>query len=170
MMDLSRMQIGRREAARVHLGIAARCRTAEADYRVRLEDLSAYGGRVVVIEPIEFTSGWLSWLGFDWPAQIAWQAGSWCGLTFEDAILEDAFNKTREFAELIRTDSTGKYLKLASAWVHGKEDWPSHTDGSWSGSPIPSANMTASSDRRSSGRSALRSARKHRHRGAGPLS
>ena len=170
MDDLSGMQIGRREAPRLQLGIAARWRTSGADYRVRLDDLSVAGARIVCIEPIEISAGRLSWLGFNCPAQVAWQDGSWSGLSFDDELSEEALQKTRKFARLIRTDTTGKYLKLASAWAHGKEDWPGQTDGSWSGSPDATAITMAFLDRRSSGRSALRTARRQRQRAAGPLS
>lgn len=116
-------RIGRREATRHRLSLAARIVTREASLRVQLEDISASGASIRLMHPRAFTGGQLRWLEFAAFAQVVWRADLRCGLTFADPLDDEQLRRTREFARLVGSGSADKYGRLASAWVHGPGDW-----------------------------------------------
>jgi hypothetical protein len=65
----------------------------------------------------------LCWLNFAVFGRIAWRDEMRCGLQFDEALSEECLSQTIEFGELITTDRTDRFLRLASAWVHGPGDW-----------------------------------------------
>ena len=73
--------------------------------------------------PRRLTEGRLCWLRFEAYGRIAWQHELRCGLIFEDPLSDECLRQTVEFGELAAGEASEKYLKLASAWVHGPGDW-----------------------------------------------
>jgi hypothetical protein len=117
------LMIGRRQATRHKLDVSARLIAAHDNLRVQLEDISTGGACVRLMHPRRLTEGRLCWLQFEAFGRIVWQNDLRCGLQFEDPITEECLRRTIEFGEMIVKDATDKYLRLASAWVHGPGDY-----------------------------------------------
>ena len=115
--------IGRRQSTRHRLDMSARLVAAHENLRVQLEDISASGACIRLMHPRRLSAGRLHWLGLTAFARIVWQNDLRCGLQFDEPLSEECLRQTLEFGEMIVNDPSEKYLRLASAWVHGPGDW-----------------------------------------------
>ena len=115
--------IGRRQSVRHPLDVAARIIVHGGNMRVQLEDISLHGACIRLMRPRTLGAARLCWLQFEAYGRVAWQHELRCGLAFEDPLPEDFLRQTLEFGELAVGDASEKYLRLASAWVHGPGDW-----------------------------------------------
>lgn len=115
--------IGRRQSVRHAIDVAARIIVHGGNMRVQLEDISLHGACIRLMHPRRFAAARLCWLQFEAYGRVAWHHDLRCGLTFEDALPPDCLRQTLEFGELAVGDESEKYLRLASAWVHGPGDF-----------------------------------------------
>ena len=116
-------QIGRRVSQRHRLEISARLIGGANNLRVQMEDISASGACVRLMHPQKLSDGKLCWLSFAVFARVMWNDGIRCGLVFDEPLAEDCLKQTVEFGQRAITDNSDKFLRLASAWVHGPGDW-----------------------------------------------
>ena len=115
--------IGRRQANRHRLNMAARLIAAHQNMRVQLEDISASGACIRLMRPGSLHDGHLCWLNFRAFARVVWRSDLRYGLRFDEPLSDDCLRRTAEFDELIGEGAGDKYGRLASAWVHGPGDW-----------------------------------------------
>lgn len=115
--------IGRRVSQRHRLDISARLVGGANNLRVQMEDISASGACVRLMHPRKLADGKLCWLNFAVYARVVWNDGIRCGLVFDEPLDEDCLKQTIEFGQLAIKDKSDKFLRLASAWVHGPGDW-----------------------------------------------
>jgi len=115
--------IGRRVSQRHKLDISARLIGGANNLRVQMEDISASGACVRLMHPQKLADGRLCWLSFAVYARVVWNDGIRCGLIFDEPLHEDCLKQTIEFGQLAIKDNSDKFLRLASAWVHGPGDW-----------------------------------------------
>jgi hypothetical protein len=115
--------VGRRESQRHRLDIAARIVSSSASLRVQLEDISLTGACVRLMVPQKIADGRLSWLNFNCFARVVWNDGLRCGLVFDEEINGEWLKQTVDFGRLANKDKGDRFVKLASAWVHGPGDW-----------------------------------------------
>ena len=122
---LSREEIlvGRRQHLRHRLDLSARLIGPDSNVRVQIEDISTGGACIRLIRPLAFDSARLCWLNFAVFGTVKWRQELRCGLMFDEPLSEECLAQTIEFGELITSDRTDKFLRLASAWVHGPGDW-----------------------------------------------
>lgn len=111
--------IGRRQSVRHPVDLAARIVLPGANLRVQLEDISLHGACIRLMHPRAFEAARLCWLQFQAFGQIVWRHELRCGIAFSDPLPEEWLDQTVEFGELAVDDASEKYLRLASAWVHG---------------------------------------------------
>ena len=97
--------------------------TPAVNARAQLEDISATGACLRLKEPQRLGDGRLCWLNFEVYARLVWNDGIRCGLVFDDPLSEECLKQTIEFARLSSKNADDRFLKLASAWVHGPGDW-----------------------------------------------
>ena len=116
-------QIGRRVSQRHRLDISARFIGGGDNLRVQMEDISASGACVRLMHPQKLADGRLCWLNFAVYVRVVWNDGIRCGLVFDEPLAEDCLKQTVEFGQLAIKDNSDKFLRLASAWVHGPGDW-----------------------------------------------
>ena len=116
-------QIGRRVSQRHRLDISARFIGEGDNLRVQMEDISASGACVRLMHPQKLADGRLCWLNFAVYVRVVWNDGIRCGLAFDEPLAEDCLKQTVEFGQLAIKDNSDKFLRLASAWVHGPGDW-----------------------------------------------
>jgi hypothetical protein len=121
--ELPDLMIGRRDATRHPAGIAARFVSHAASVRVHLEDISASGACIRLLDPRPLLSGRLCWLDHEAFAHIVWAVDGRCGLRFEERLVDDCLHATIAFADKARRDSFDGYRRLASAWVFGPGDY-----------------------------------------------
>jgi hypothetical protein len=117
------VMIGRRDATRHPVGIAARFLAHEVNVRVQLEDISASGACIRLLHPRALAAGRLCWLDFEIFGQVVWQRDERCGLKFDERLTPDCLRRTLEFADRAARDTDDRYRRLASAWVHGLGDY-----------------------------------------------
>ena len=115
--------IGRRQHMRHRLDLSARLIGPAANVRVQIEDVSAGGACIRFMRPLKFETARLCWLNFAVFGTVVWRQDLRCGMMFDQPLGEECLAQTIEFGELITTDRTDKFLRLASAWVHGPGDW-----------------------------------------------
>ena len=115
--------IGRRVSQRHRLDISARVIGGSDNLRVQMEDISATGACVRLMHPQKLRDGRLCWLSFAVYARVVWNDGVRCGLVFDEPLADDCLKQTVEFGQLATKDNSDKFLRLASAWVHGPGDW-----------------------------------------------
>lgn len=115
--------IGRRASTRHKLDMSARLITAHDNVRVQLEDVSSTGACIKLMHPRRLVAGRLCWLQFDSYARVVWQSELRCGVEFAEPLSDECLRQTVEFGELMVKDASDKYVRLASAWVHGPGDW-----------------------------------------------
>ncbi len=110
---------GRRNFARLQVGIAARFDTLEGSQTVRLVDLSQGGAHIILGKPGSPAAGLLTWLDFEAFGETAWQEGDSLGLTFERLLPLSCLVATRKRApSVVRAEALGE--DLAQAWVSGE--------------------------------------------------
>jgi len=115
--------IGRRQDLRHRLDFSARLVGATANVRVQIEDISAGGACIRLMRPLTDNSARLCWLNFAVFGRVAWKDDLRCGLMFDERLSEECLAQTVEFGDMMLKDRSDKFLKLASAWVHGPGDW-----------------------------------------------
>lgn len=115
--------IGRRISQRHRLDISARLIGGSLNLRVQMEDISASGACVRLMNPQAVPDGRLCWLSFAVYARVVWNDGIRCGLVFDEHLTDECLQQTVEFGQLATKDNSDKFLRLASAWVHGPGDW-----------------------------------------------
>ncbi len=115
--------VGRRQYQRHRVDLSARLITATANARIQLEDISAGGACIRLSRPMAIDSARMCWLNFAIFGRLAWKEDLRCGLKFDEPLTDECLAQTIEFGELLGKDPTNKFLKLASAWVHGPGDW-----------------------------------------------
>lgn len=115
--------VGRRISQRHRLDISARIICASLNLRVQMEDISASGACVRLMHPQALSDGRLCWLNFAVYARVVWHDGIRCGLAFDEHLTDECLQQTTEFGQLLTADKSDKFLRLASAWVHGPGDW-----------------------------------------------
>jgi hypothetical protein len=115
--------VGRRASPRHRLDISARMITPAVNVRVQLEDISASGACLRLMHPQRIEDGRLCWLNFDVYARSVWNDGIRCGLVFDELLADECLKQTLDFARSSTRSPDDKFLRLASAWVHGPGDW-----------------------------------------------
>jgi hypothetical protein len=109
---------GRRNYARLNVGIGARLITLDGTQRVRLIDLSQGGAQLILSEPGNITAGLLSWLDFEAFGETAWHEDDRLGLKFERLLPLTCLVQTRGQApSVVRAELLGE--DIAQAWVSG---------------------------------------------------
>lgn len=110
---------GRRNFARLRVGIAARFDTLDGTQKVRLVDLSQGGAHIILSKPGEPAAGLLTWLDFEAFGETAWREGEDLGLKFERLLPLSCLVATRKRApSVVRAEELGE--DLAQAWVSGE--------------------------------------------------
>ena len=110
---------GRRNFARLRLGIAARLDTLDGSQKVRLLDLSQGGAQIILSKPGEPAAGLLTWLDFEAFGEAAWRDGDTLGLKFERLIPLSCLVQTRQRApSVVKAEALGE--DVAQAWVSGE--------------------------------------------------
>ncbi|MGX7953368.1 PilZ domain-containing protein [Tsuneonella sp. HG249] len=115
--------IGRRESTRHRVDLSARFVSSQVSLRVQLEDISTTGACIRLKCPRKLEAGRLFWLNSKAFGRIIWQNDLRCGVAFDEPLRDDVVEQALQFAELMANDTTEKFGKLASAWVHGPGDW-----------------------------------------------
>lgn len=108
---------GRRQFARLELGIAGRFTTLAGEQPVRIVDLSQNGARLILSAPDEAGEGVLIWLDFETFGELAWQEGDTIGIVFDKLLTPGCLAQTRLRApSVVREEET----RLAQAWISGE--------------------------------------------------
>src|SRR5687768_3142679 len=109
---------GRRNFARLTVGIGARLVTLDGSQKVRLIDLSQGGAQLILSTEGKIAAGLLSWLDFEAFGETAWREGDRLGLKFEGLLPLTCLVRTRERApSVVREELLGE--DIAKAWVSG---------------------------------------------------
>lgn len=109
---------GRRNYARLNVGIAARLITLDGTQKVRLIDLSQGGAQLILSKPGDIAAGLLTWLDFEAFGEAAWHEEDRLGLKFERLLPLPCLVRTREQAPtVVRAELLGE--DIAQAWVSG---------------------------------------------------
>lgn len=116
-------RIGRRQCTRFPVGLPARLSSPTGNHKVMLENLSPIGANVSLPQRIECSQGLLRWIGFSVSADIVWQSGLSCGLSFASELPSECVEETALFALSAASDPLGTFAKLATAWSYGPGDW-----------------------------------------------
>lgn len=109
---------GRRNFARLNVGISARLITLDGAQKVRLIDLSQGGAQVILSQTGNVTAGLLTWLDFEAFGELAWHEDDRLGLKFERLLPLSFLVRTRGQApSVVRSELLGE--DIAQAWVAG---------------------------------------------------
>ena len=110
---------GRRNFARLNVGIAARLITLDGSQAVRLIDLSQGGAQLILSKPGGIAAGLLTWLDYEAFGELAWHEDDRIGLKFERLLPLACLVGTREKApSVVRAELLGE--DIAQAWVAGE--------------------------------------------------
>ena len=96
---------GRRNFARLRVGVSARFITLDGSQKVRLVDLSQAGAQIILSNKEQPAAGLLTWLDFEAFGEAVWQDGDCLGLKFEGLLPLGCLVGTRKKAPSVPVGS-----------------------------------------------------------------
>lgn len=110
---------GRRNFARLRVGVSARFNTLGGSQKVRLVDLSQAGAQIILSNGERPAAGLLTWLDYEAFGEAVWQDGDCLGIKFEGLLPLGCLVGTRKKApSVVQAEALGE--DLAQAWVSGE--------------------------------------------------
>ena len=108
---------GRRQFARLDVGMRARFITLAGEQLVRLVNLSQNGAQLILSRPENAGAGVLIWLDYEAFGELAWHEEDTIGIVFDDLLRPGTLAQTRLRAPSVVREEDAR---AAQAWVAGE--------------------------------------------------